>query len=495
MSVDRELVERITRQVMERLGDTAGASSSGSSGAGSGTRRLLVVLGSGTTGLDEAVEQIRRAAANFGEVTLFITRCSESAGTDKVFSERIPSARVLRVSGGANPDDCVGGSSAVVFPFCTMTTAAKIGLLVSDSSGPTIAVSALQKGIPLIIATNSIMSGFTGNPAFQSVGDEHVSRMNRVGATTCDVRELASRISGGSAGAVSTGHSAAPARPTPSATIECRPVVDEMKAFLMSALSEHPACAAVVRSAIDKCVEAGACRVGTDGVCDPDAHSAGAVAGMIDHTLLKPNATPHDIEKLCEEARKHHFKSVCVNPQYVSLSKRLLQGSGVLVCTVVGFPLGATTASAKAGETRDAIADGADEIDMVINIGALKAGEYEKVKHDVESVVEAARGRTVKVILETSLLTDEEKVAGCQLSVSGGADFVKTSTGFGGGGATPEDIALMRKVVGPNIGVKASGGVRTKEDAEKLIAAGATRLGASASIAIATGQKSSSKGY
>ncbi|MBL4889334.1 MAG: deoxyribose-phosphate aldolase [Candidatus Lindowbacteria bacterium] len=219
------------------------------------------------------------------------------------------------------------------------------------------------------------------------------------------------------------------------------------------------------------------------------------MAGMIDHTFLKPNGTPDDIEKLCVEARKYRFKSVCINPGYVSMCSRLLKGSGVLVCTVVGFPLGATTSSSKASETRDAIADGADEIDMVINIGRLKAGDYDKVRSDVAAVVEAAKGRTVKVILETALLTDEEKVAGCQCSVAGGAHFVKTSTGFSGGGATPEDIALMRKVVGPNIGVKASGGVRTREDAERMIAAGANRVGASSSITIATGKETGEKGY
>jgi deoxyribose-phosphate aldolase len=282
----------------------------------------------------------------------------------------------------------------------------------------------------------------------------------------------------------------------PSAAIECAPVVRRIEEYVTSAMADDPSCqpcAAKLRAAIDQCVDAGACRIGTFGESDTQAH--GGVNRMIDHTLLKATTIPEEIEKLCAEARQYHFKSVCINPGYVSLCKRLLQGSGVLVCTVVGFPLGATTTAAKAAETRDAVADGADEIDMVINIGALKSGDYEKVKHDIEAVVEAAKGRTTKVIFETHLLTDEEKVAACQLSVAAGAHFVKTATGFSGGGATAEDIALMRRVVGPALGVKASGGVRSREDADKMIQAGANRIGASASIEIVTGKKSQSKGY
>ncbi|HMZ52916.1 MAG TPA: deoxyribose-phosphate aldolase, partial [Candidatus Sumerlaeota bacterium] len=183
------------------------------------------------------------------------------------------------------------------------------------------------------------------------------------------------------------------------------------------------------------------------------------------------------------------FASVCVNPCHVALAARELAGTQVMVCTVIGFPLGSTTTETKTFETRDACANGAHEIDMVINIGKLKAGDFHFVCDDIRAVVDAAQGRTVKVILETSMLSNEEKVAGCILSKAAGAQFVKTSTGFGGGGATPEDIALMRKTVGEELGVKASGGVRDCEGAEKLIAAGASRLGASASVAIVAGKK------
>lgn len=227
-------------------------------------------------------------------------------------------------------------------------------------------------------------------------------------------------------------------------------------------------------------------RVGTDGTV-PIPGGPGAVAKLIDHTLLKPDATRAELVKLCEEARTHRFASVCINTTWVTLCVELLKGSGVMTICVVGFPLGAATSRAKAAETREAIANGAAEIDMVVNLGFLKSGEHDKVFDDIRAVVDAASGRPVKVILETHLLTREQKIAACAISRAAGAAFVKTSTGFSGGGATVEDIKLMRQVVGPDMGVKASGGVRTAEDARNMVAAGATRLGASASVAIVTG--------
>ncbi|MGG1677467.1 deoxyribose-phosphate aldolase [Neobacillus sp. NRS-1170] len=217
---------------------------------------------------------------------------------------------------------------------------------------------------------------------------------------------------------------------------------------------------------------------------------ANNVAAMIDHTLLKPEATREQIETLCQEARENSFFSVCVNPTWVSTAKELLQGSAVKVCTVIGFPLGASTPETKAFETKNAIDHGADEVDMVINIGALKDHNDELVESDILAVVDAAKGKALtKVIIETSLLSKDEKIRACELSVKAGADYVKTSTGFSTGGATFEDIALMRKTVGPDIGVKASGGVRSTEDAQMMIEAGATRIGASSSVAIINGLK------
>ncbi len=210
------------------------------------------------------------------------------------------------------------------------------------------------------------------------------------------------------------------------------------------------------------------------------------LAGMIDHTLLKPDASQDQIAQLCYEARKYGFAAVCVNPTNVKLAAQLLKGSPVAVCTVVGFPLGATPTEVKAYEAQKAIDDGATEVDMVINIGALKSKDYDLVARDIATLARVchASGSILKVIIETALLTDEEKVMACQLAKAAGADYVKTSTGFGPGGATAEDVALMRRVVGPQMGIKAAGGIRSFEDAQSMMAAGATRIGASAGVKI-----------
>ena len=210
-------------------------------------------------------------------------------------------------------------------------------------------------------------------------------------------------------------------------------------------------------------------------------------ASYIDHTLLKPEATKEQIIALCAEAKQYDFASVCVNPTWIETAAKELEGAVSKVCTVIGFPLGANTSDVKAFETKDAIAKGADEVDMVLNIGALKGSDYELVLNDMEAVVEAANGTLVKVIIETCLLTDEEKVKACELAVEAGVDYVKTSTGFSTGGATPTDVALMRKTVGPDFGVKASGGVRSLADLKAMIEAGATRIGASSGVKIMQG--------
>ena len=210
------------------------------------------------------------------------------------------------------------------------------------------------------------------------------------------------------------------------------------------------------------------------------------IASLIDHTLLKPEATPEQVAQLCAEARQYAFASVCVNPCHVRLCADRLRGSPVKVCTVVGFPLGATTTETKVFEAQNAIKNGAAEVDMVINVGALKARETQRVKGDIQAVVEAshAAGALVKVIVETALLSQEEKVLACQLVKEAGADFVKTSTGFASGGATAEDVVLMRSTVGPSLGIKAAGGVRSLADALKMVEAGATRLGTSSGVKI-----------
>jgi len=229
-------------------------------------------------------------------------------------------------------------------------------------------------------------------------------------------------------------------------------------------------------------IEAGAVRLGL--------HAAGGapdgVSGLIDHTLLKPDATRQELEKLCREAAEFHFATVCVNPAWVSLCASQLRGSSVGVCTVVGFPLGATTSDVKNYETRRVIFDGAREVDMVINVGALKSGDVRTVERDIEAVAQPCReaGVLSKVIIEAALLTDDEKVTACTLAKAAGADYVKTSTGFGPGGATVADVALMRRVVGAEMGVKAAGGVRDLDGLMAMVAAGATRVGASAGVKI-----------
>lgn len=215
-------------------------------------------------------------------------------------------------------------------------------------------------------------------------------------------------------------------------------------------------------------------------------------AKFIDHTLLKPESTRQQIDQIIDEAKEYNFKSICVNPTHVKYAAERLNDSDVLVCTVIGFPLGATATATKIFETEDAIKNGATELDMVINIGALKDGRFEDVQKDIEGVVGAANGKTVKVIIETVLLSDEEKVKASELAKAAGADFVKTSTGFAGGGATPEDVKLMKDTVGDELEVKASGGVRSLEDFNKMIDAGATRIGASAGVQIIQGLESDS---
>jgi deoxyribose-phosphate aldolase len=272
-------------------------------------------------------------------------------------------------------------------------------------------------------------------------------------------------------------------------TDELRRLIDVVVQELAAA-NARPTGFCRCHSVVDDCcpdrlrgvIDAGATRVGV--------HAAGGapppIASMIDHTLLKPEATRQQIEALCREAAQFKFATVCVNPTWVATCARLLAGSGVAVCSVVGFPLGATTADVKGYETRRAIFDGAREVDMVMNVGALKSADLATVERDIEAVTAPCRdgGATSKVIIEASLLTDDEKVTACTLAKAAGADYVKTSTGFGPGGATAADVALMRRVVGAEMGVKAAGGIRDLQGLKAMVAAGATRVGASAGVKI-----------
>jgi deoxyribose-phosphate aldolase len=275
-------------------------------------------------------------------------------------------------------------------------------------------------------------------------------------------------------------------------TLDRDQLVDRITRLVLAEL-EGSATPADTARAISAALSSGASRASaTLGfACPPDEFG---IRAKIDHTLLKPEATKDEIVRLCQEAAANCFASVCVNPNWVALSAELLRESQVKVCTVVGFPLGAHVPDVKAYETRRAVQDGAREIDMVINIGALKSHDHALVERDIRAVVEACGPHVVsKVILEMVLLTTEEKIAGCTLAKAAGADFVKTSTGFAGGGATLEDVKLMKQVVGDDMGIKAAGGIRSQEDARAMIEAGATRLGTSASIKIVRGEKSEGK--
>jgi len=240
-------------------------------------------------------------------------------------------------------------------------------------------------------------------------------------------------------------------------------------------------------------VDSGAERLG---YCGNGADVPKPLASYIDHTLLRPDASPADIDELCDEAAEYGFAAVCINPTWVARAKRRLRGAGVMVASVVGFPLGANTPEIKAMEARRALRDGAREIDMVINIGALKGGEHDLVRRDIAGVSDACRevGALNKVIIEAAYLGDEEKVIACRLAVAGRADYVKTSTGFGPGGATVFDVALMREVVGEKMGVKAAGGIHTADEVREMITAGATRIGASAGVRIVSGEEGESSG-
>lgn len=255
-------------------------------------------------------------------------------------------------------------------------------------------------------------------------------------------------------------------------------------------------CIVKTPDAVKEVISTGACRISAPAKIGGKDISLNCsdVASYIDHTLLKPDIREEQVVALCKDAAQHNFASVCINPAYIELCSRLLRGSSVKVCTVVGFPLGSMTTESKAFETRDAVAKGADEIDMVINVAKLKDGDFKSVIEDIQAVVKAAQNKTVKVIIEAAHLTDYEKVVACILTKAAGAHFVKTSTGFGKGGATVNDVALMRKVVGKDMGIKAAGGIKDCETALDMINAGATRIGASASVQIISGAKTQSSG-
>lgn len=457
----KNLVEKITRDVMETLKDNERPAPSSSPGADSpraGTvpagRAILVA------DTDFSPDQwMRLLSDGVKEYELVVLACSSvRVPEDSRVRNRIK--EVIYYREGMPIASPIQEARSLIYVASQPWQMAQLVSLMNNNPAVSIILDALSRGVHVMVIDSIARKGC----AWEKKIDEHIKEL-------CAMGICVEKITG-------PGSTSVPE------------LVSRACEMDKGECAGCGLCAALVPRKVDVVREAGADRISSA----PGAKGINTeLASMIDHTLLKPDATKEQVIKLCEEARQYVFASVCINPAFVKLSAECLKGSPVKVCTVIGFPLGATTSVTKEIETRDAIANGADEIDMVINVGALKAGNYELVQKDIETVVAAACGRIVKVILETALLTDEEKVMACKLSKKAGADFVKTSTGFGPGGATAQDIALMRQTVGKYMGVKASGGIRDLETAQKMIEAGATRIGASASVAIVKGEKSESK--
>jgi len=455
------LVERITREVMDKMKagkaveEKAPLMLSSGFKAETSTRTALLVSGS-----PRVCAGVLSEAASFLKTCNFQVTAVIPADTANV---AIDGVTVIRCNNFKDCASAVRSSSLVAILLADVGTFSHIANLFTDRFDVGAAVEALQAGIEVwgLKILGKLPPAIEGKIDYFSREIENFGI--KITSVISSVKQASIRAS-----VVSPSSSDCFACPA-SGGEEC---------------AGCGLCANLNPGEVKNVVEQGAERISASYGISPVPSE---IAAMIDHTALKPDTTREQIIKLCEEARQYGFASCCVNPVWVSTVAECLKGSPVKTCVVIGFPLGANSTVVKSMETRDAIAAGADEVDMVINVGALKAGDYELVRRDIEAVVEAAQGRIVKVILETALLTDEEKVKACQLAKQAGADFVKTSTGFGPGGATAKDVALMRKTVGKYMGVKASGGIRDYETASEMIKAGATRIGASASVAIVKG--------
>jgi deoxyribose-phosphate aldolase len=469
------LVELITREVLDVVqakkpaGTRAERAPSDARGgirtncgpgfAGLGEAPLLLVCGN-PLGARDAVKLFGELRKRFPGLGVVLSKAAIRLFADS----RRPFAGYVLDPHDRDHEQRVAGHTSVVVINTSVNLLAKMAHLIADTPATILTFNALKAGRPVVLTTDGLLPWYF-NGAVTA----------RIQGYLKDVASYGVQVAPADALLPSAGLPAGgPSAPLPTADTECG----------TCAWAGH--CARLCPDRVSAVHGEGAARVASVLGMDAPPRDIGR---MIDHTLLKPDTTEADVRRLCEEARRHNFASVCVNPGWVKLCKTLLAGTRVMVCTVVGFPLGATTSESKAAETHQAVMDGADEIDMVISVGALKAGDHGRVLDDIRAVVRAARGHTVKVILETGLLNDADKKKGCELAVDAGADFVKTSTGFGPGGATVADIELMRRTVGPRIGVKASGGVRDYETARKMVAAGATRIGASASVAIVKGAR------
>ncbi len=475
----KQLVEAITKEVVNKLEVSAPSIKpeqiSGKSHGG------LVVLGGGEEGFDEVFQTLRTMMGQDCNCAWAISKEAREKLGEEGLRKINPHVKNIEKDVSKEIFNMVKEVKTVIVPILTMSDAFKISSLIGDTFISKIVLQALYMGKKVVCAPDGIFLSLSMSSTESICTNSRLD--TRLRARLDQLRSLGVEL--------------VPLKNFREHLSDLTSIPE--KSGLMCSWSKGGECGGCglcvqdLTANVEAIVDAGATRVGASPGLSGDIKIN--LAELIDHTLLKPDATKQEIIKLCEEARKYKFASVCVNPTNVALSRDLLAGSPVKVCTVVGFPLGADTSVTKAMETRDAVANGADEIDMVINVGALKAGDYNLVLHDIKSVVEAAGGRLVKVILETALLNREEKIKACELSKEAGADFVKTSTGFGPGGATAEDIALMREVVGKYMGVKASGGIRDYKKTMEMVKAGATRIGASASVAIVENKAAKGDGY
>ena len=482
--MDDKLIQEITREVVKRLGSGGGSAKAAPVSAGG---RIVAVFTGGDQNLDAAFAQVRALKDGGAEIVLILSPAADKIiGADRIRRETGASKVIASWRELGDMRALLREVNGIVAPVITLNTLAKVVTLEGDNLVANVIIQALLRGKPVVMASDSIICCEATNPpaGVRAKLDALYREAAQLGIAIVPAAQLAATYAAGGRPAAGSASVAAPAAGGTTITV-C-----SGDAASCSACGK---CVVNLPQRVDSAISAGASRIGAG--LGTGSGVTQNMARYIDHTLLKATATREEVLKLCAEAKQYTFASVCVNTHWVKLCAEQLAGTPVKVCTVVGFPLGAMSIAGKAAETMAAIADGAGEIDMVLNIGALKSGDLATVKQDIAAVVQAAQGRVTKVILETSLLTDKEKVIACQLSKEAGAHFVKTSTGFSTGGATIADIALMRQTVGPEMGVKASGGVRDREGAEDMIRAGATRIGASASIAIVQGKPATGSGY
>ncbi len=468
------LIQKITRETVEKLKNS-----------GKDKREILLIFMGGDREVETALGQVSVLAARGALFSAYMTPAAQRL----IGREKILAAGVERIVEEKEMWDrsILDKAKGIIVPVLTLNGAAKTALMIADNAASNILLLAFRHNKKIIVAKDAVICCGAPDPPAISLYmrkiNEYLNTLRNFGAIVVSAKNLARETS---------------------EVFRFSPSAANPAGLIVSMPSSAPC-----GGDIQECIECGLCVVyreddvrdvvnsGADRISAKKAGGkvSGDLAHLIDHTLLNADATTGEVKKLCDEARQYKFATVCVNPSNVKLAKQFLKGSGVGITTVVGFPLGATTPTVKAIESRDAIANGADEIDMVLNVGALKSGNWRLVEDDIKAVREATPGRVLKVILETALLDKEQIKKACQLAKSAGADFVKTSTGFGPGGAKIEDVMLMRETVGPSMGVKASGGVRSAADAREMVQAGATRIGASASVSIAGGKGGADEGY